>query len=242
MNAAFFAAVRPLFGGKLSQKQVDCLNLIIETWERKDSGDDHQLAYVLATALHETGRFRYVREIWGPTAAQKRYEGRDDLGNTLKGDGKKFMGRGFVQITGRRNYADWSRRLGLDLVKEPTLAEQPEIAARILVDGMRLGTFTGKKLSDYIGTPPDFIGARRIVNGLDKAKLIAGYAVTFAQALAAARRAPQPAPQPPEPPRPLPVPPKPAPASPDASSGKGRGILATIWRLLAALFTRKDVP
>jgi putative chitinase len=233
MNEQFFAAVRPLFGGKLSQKQVDSLNLIIDTWERKGDGNDHQLAYVLATALHETGRFRYMREIWGPTAAQKRYEGRDDLGNTLKGDGKKFMGRGFVQITGRRNYADWARRLGLDLVKEPSLAEQPEIAARILVDGMRLGTFTGKKLSDYIGTPPDFIGARRIVNGLDKAKLIASYAVTFAQALAAARRAPQR----PEPPHPLPVPPKPAPASPEASSGEGRGFFAAIWRLLAALFT-----
>src|SRR5919108_752792 len=101
----------------------------------------NQCAYVLATAWHETARFKYMREIWGPTAAQKRYEGRADLGNVVAGDGKKFLGRGFVQITGRNNYADWSRRLGLDLLKEPQLAEQPEVAVRILVEGMALGTF-----------------------------------------------------------------------------------------------------
>ncbi|PSH68635.1 hypothetical protein CU102_12820 [Phyllobacterium brassicacearum] len=106
----------------------------------------NQCAYVLATAWHETSAYKYMREIWGPTPAQKRYEGRKDLGNTVAGDGKKFMGRGFVQITGRRNYTDWSRRLGLDLLKEPQLAERPEIAVRIIVKGMKIGTFTGKKL------------------------------------------------------------------------------------------------
>ena len=137
----------------------------------------NQAAYCLATAHHETGNFKYLREIWGPTAAQKRYEGRADLGNTQKGDGKRFMGRGLVHITGRRNYTDWSKRLGLDLLKNPELAEKPEIAVRILVEGMKLGTFTGKKLSDYITLrKSDFKGARRIVNGTDKADLIAGYA------------------------------------------------------------------
>lgn len=144
----------------------------------------NQCAYVLATAWHETGRYKDMREIWGPTAVQKRYEGRADLGNTVAGDGKKFMGRGFVQITGRRNYGDWSRRLGLDLLKEPQLAEQPPTAARIAVEGMKLGTFTGKKLSDYITLKAsDFRNARRIINGLDKADLIAGYAKDFDAAL-----------------------------------------------------------
>lgn len=146
----------------------------------------NQCAYALATAWHETGRYKYMREIWGPTPIQKRYEGRTDLGNTVAGDGKKFMGRGFVQITGRRNYTDWSKRLGLDLLKEPQLAERPEIAARIAVEGMRLGTFTGKKLSDYITLKAsDFRNARRIINGLDKADLIAGYAKEFDAALKA---------------------------------------------------------
>ena len=140
----------------------------------------NQCAYVLATGCHETGGFKYMREIWGPSAAQKRYEGRKDLGNTVKGDGKKFLGRGFVQITGRANYAYWSKRLGLDLVKEPQLAEKPEIAVRILVQGMKFGTFTGKNLGDYITLQrSEFVGARRIVNGTDRADLIAGYAQQF---------------------------------------------------------------
>ncbi|WP_395449971.1 glycoside hydrolase family 19 protein [Aminobacter sp. UC22_36] len=140
----------------------------------------NQCAYVLATAWHESGRFRYMREIWGPTAAQRRYEGRKDLGNTVAGDGKRFMGRGFVQITGRRNYADWGRRLGLDLLNAPQLAEKPEIAARIIVEGMKLGTFTGNKLADHITLQAsDFTSARRIVNGRDQAVLIAGYARAF---------------------------------------------------------------
>jgi len=140
----------------------------------------NQCAYVLATAWHETGGYRYMREVWGPTAAQKRYEGRKDLGNVQKGDGKKFLGRGFVQITGRRNYTDWSKRLGVDLLKEPQLAEHPAIASRIIVDGMKLGTFTGKTLADYITLRnSDFHGARRIVNGADRADLIADYARQF---------------------------------------------------------------
>lgn len=144
----------------------------------------NQCAYILATAWHETGKYRWMREIWGPTAAQKRYEGRKDLGNVVAGDGKKFMGRGFVQITGRRNYTDWGKRLGLDLIKEPQLAEKPEIAARILVEGMMLGTFTGKRLENYVHLrKSDFVEARRVVNGTDKAALIAGYAKDFDAAL-----------------------------------------------------------
>lgn len=157
----------------------DSTRLIIDTC-LKHGLLRNQCAYVLGTAWHESGRYKYMREIWGPTAAQKRYEGRKDLGNTVAGDGKKFMGRGFVQITGRRNYTDWGRRLGRDLLKEPQLAEQPDIAARIIVEGMKLGTFTGKKLDDYVTLQKsDFAGARRIVNGLDKAELIAGYAREF---------------------------------------------------------------
>ena len=143
-----------------------------------------QCAYVLATAWHETGGMRWLKEIWGPTSAQKRYEGRSDLGNTRPGDGKRYMGRGFVQITGKRNYTDWTKRLGIDLISDPDKAMQPTIAATILVDGMRLGTFTGKKLSDYInGSLVDYINARRVVNGTDRANMIAEYATEFDAAL-----------------------------------------------------------
>jgi putative chitinase len=181
MSDKFFAAVRKMAeGGKLSQAQVDHLNRILAATAAMPI--THR-AYILATAWHESGQFKWLREIWGPTAQQKRYEGRADLGNTVTGDGKRFLGRGYVQITGRRNYTDWSKRLGIDLVAKPELAERPEIAARILVEGMRLGTFTEHKLSDYL--PGDYINARRIVNGTDKANLIAGYAKAFEAALSA---------------------------------------------------------
>lgn len=151
-----------------------------------------------------------MEEIWGPTGAQSRYEGRKDLGNTQKGDGKRFLGRGFVQITGRRNYEDWSKRLGLDLIGTPSLAEKPAIAARILVEGMVKGTFTGKKLQDYINSDGcDYEGARRVVNGTDRAKLIAGYAAGFEAALGLAGTTSAPsAPAAPIPTVPLPEPPK----------------------------------
>lgn len=89
-----------------------------------------RIAAFLAQIGHESGRLRYVREIWGPTPVQERYEGRADLGNTQPGDGKRFMGRGLIQITGRANYAQISDALGEDFVRFPGLLERPEFAAR----------------------------------------------------------------------------------------------------------------
>jgi putative chitinase len=86
-------------------------------------------AAFLAQIGHESGRLVYVREIWGPTPAQIRYEGRSDLGNTQPGDGKRYMGRGLIQITGRTNYKAVSDALGVDFVAQPELLEQPTNAA-----------------------------------------------------------------------------------------------------------------
>ena len=88
-----------------------------------------RIAAFLAQVGHESGQLRYVREIWGPTAQQAGYEGRADLGNTVKGDGSKFRGRGLIQITGRTNYKACGDALGLDLINQPTLLEQPQHAA-----------------------------------------------------------------------------------------------------------------
>lgn len=88
-------------------------------------------AHFWAQAAHETGNFKYMFEIWGPTPVQSRYEGRKDLGNTQSGDGFKYRGRGIFQLTGRANYEKYGEALGLDLVNNPDLAANPEVALRI---------------------------------------------------------------------------------------------------------------
>lgn len=77
---------------------------------------------------HETGGWQWLREIWGPTDAQRRYEGRADLGNTQPGDGQRFLGRGLIQLTGRSNYQRAAEETGLPLIRQPELLEQPENA------------------------------------------------------------------------------------------------------------------
>ena len=88
-----------------------------------------RVAAFIAQLGHESGQLRYVREIWGPTPAQAKYEGRADLGNTQPGDGSKYRGRGLIQITGRANYAACGEALGLNLITQPELLELPQYAA-----------------------------------------------------------------------------------------------------------------
>lgn len=138
--------------------------------EMKNAGlTTAQAAYVIATAQHESNLGRNMIEIM-----PKDYQGREDLGNTQPDDGAKYVGRGYVQLTGRNNYQYWADRLGINLINNPELAEDPEIAAKILVYGMRDGTFTGRELSDHINeNETDYINARWIVNGQDRAEHIA---------------------------------------------------------------------
>ena len=90
---------------------------------------ERQAAF-LAQIGHESGGLRWVVELWGPTAAQIRYEGRTDLGNVQPGDGYKFRGRGLIQTTGRSNYRHTGEALGVDLLANPELLSQPVLAAR----------------------------------------------------------------------------------------------------------------
>lgn len=136
-----------------------------------------QIAYILATAEHESHLGNWMEEF----ASGWEYEGWSELGNTEPGDGPRFKGRGFVQLTGRANYTDWANRLGLDLLNYPERVAEPAIAAKILVQGMRDGTFTGVSLKDYIGQ--DFYGARRIINDLDRASQIAAIAEEYLKVL-----------------------------------------------------------
>ena len=153
---------------------------IVQEAQKQGVQNKAQLAYILATATHESGAGKHMEEF----ASGRAYEGRRSLGNTQAGDGVRFKGRGFVQLTGRRNYTDWSRRLGMDLVGNPRAVENPQVAAKILVGGMMGGTFTGRGLGSYInGQQTDFVGARRTVNGTDRAGSIAQIAQRLMSAL-----------------------------------------------------------
>ncbi len=142
----------------------------------------NHIAYVVATAEHESNLGRWLEEL----ADGSQYENRPDLGNSQAGDGSRFKGRGYVQITGRLNYQKYTQILGVDLVKDPSLATRPDFAAAILVHGMFTGGFTAYKLVDFDqpGGAYDFINARRIVNGLDRAEDIAQRALVYRRALA----------------------------------------------------------
>lgn len=179
--AAFFAAVRAAFG-PLSQSQVDGFNAVLAglagwpvSWR----------AYALATTWHETARtMRPIKEHGTEAYFKRMYDPQGDrpqvaarLGNTQPGDGARYAGRGYVQLTGRTNYARYG------IVDTPDAAMDPATAARILRDGMEFGRFTGKKLGDYL--PGDYVNARRIINGTDKAAEIAAHAGKFEAALRA---------------------------------------------------------
>lgn len=139
--------------------------LILAEARRSGVSDIRQLAYMFATVQRESA--------FGALMVEQ-----DPIVSNISG-GIRYRGRGFVQLTHLSNYQYWSQRLareypGIDLVNNPERAAEPEIAVKILVRGMRDGTFTGYKLSDYINsTTTDFYNARRIVNGLNRANEIA---------------------------------------------------------------------
>ncbi|MEZ2224382.1 hypothetical protein [Rhizobium sp. RCC_161_2] len=208
-HAKFFAAVRPsLFEDRLSSNQVNGVTAILAAWEAKPF-DARWLAYMLATTYHETDNTMCAISenlsysaagllVTFPkyfTAAQatayarrprcianRAYASRMGNGNEVTGDGWRYRGRGLVQITGRDNY------LKFGIADDPDKALDPAKAVEILFDGMINGRFTGKRLADYFSaTVTDWVSARKIINGVDRAADVAGYAKTFAAALEAAR-------------------------------------------------------
>ncbi|MBK8200636.1 MAG: hypothetical protein IPK75_20055 [Acidobacteria bacterium] len=188
----FFDGYRGAFG-KLNQSQVDGIETLLGFIEADDPSDIRNVAYLLATTKHECADTWEPIEERGPQKYFDKYGynttiGRT-LGNTQPGDGYLYRGRGYVQLTGRRNYTIFGDLLGIDLVGNPYLAKDPKTAFAIMAVGMARGLFTGKKLSDYINAGgTDYINARRVVNGLDKAQLIADYAGAFEKVIRAATR------------------------------------------------------
>ena len=113
----------------------------------------------LAQVGHESGSLNYVREIWGPTSAQLRYDTNPGLGNTQVGDGFRYRGRGLIQITGRKNYQSCGSALGVDLVSSPELLEQPYYAAH------SAAWFWASHGLNEVADTGDFEKTTRIING-----------------------------------------------------------------------------
>lgn len=185
-----FKIIRELTGS-LNQSQVNGLNFIVKACE--GAGLTYpECAYTLATVYVEcSGTFQPIVERGSVSYFDKYDVGKlaAILGNTPEkdGDGYKYRGRGYVQITGARNYKLFTNILKVDLLGNPDLALEPEIAAKIMTYGMLNGNFTGvgfrrkRPVGRYDRTA--YVRARNIINGTDRAGEIADYAMLFERAL-----------------------------------------------------------
>lgn len=178
-RSIFFAGIRKrgsgVFGTSLSQKQVEGIDAVLNEAEKRRT-PLKWLAYMLATDYHETAHTMQ------PIAEYGKGKGRP-YGKKGK-HGHAQYGRGLVQLTWDYNYEKADAKLGLNgaLLRNFDLALQMPIAVKIMFEGMEHGWFTGKALPDFMSYEP----MRKIINGMDRAKLIAGYAVAFETALRAA--------------------------------------------------------
>lgn len=166
---------RKPMNAKLTAIREECFYLLTEFEKQTTITDLRQIAYCFATIKHETAdTFAPVEEgCYLKTQARiKAFQ------KTLRY--YPYFGRGYVQLTWKKNYIKAGKFLGLDFVANPDLLLERENSFQILIHGMNEGWFTSKKLSDYITNKSvDYINARRIINGTDKASAIAQLAIKF---------------------------------------------------------------
>lgn len=168
------AQLTTIAGGKPGKDNVNSVVIALDGYAVKTGLDKpHRLAHFLAQLAHESGGFVYDREIWGPTAAQRKYEGRKDLGNTVRGDGRKFAGRGPIQITGRANvtrFHKWCVNQGLnppDFVAKPDLINTDPWEGLSAIWYWDAGNPTGKSLNAFADRNDIEMITRRINGGLN---------------------------------------------------------------------------
>jgi putative chitinase len=127
--------LRQIMPNLRSEKRAAYLPLLQRSMAEFQINTPRREAAFLAQIAHESGEFRWMEEIWGPTQQQLKYDPHSklatNLGNTQVGDGKRFKGRGPIQITGKYNYAKYGKLLGIDLVENPEKAATPEVGFRI---------------------------------------------------------------------------------------------------------------
>lgn len=141
-------------------KEVETfVDLMNEQFPKYGITTPERAAMFLAQLLHETGGGVFWKEIWGPTPTQSRYEGRKDLGNTVKGDGLKFKGRGGFQCTGRANYTAYKAYSGVNVVSHPEFLEQPKYALDVSL------WFWKRHALNRFADIEDVKGCTRIING-----------------------------------------------------------------------------
>ena len=189
----FFDGYRIRFG-PLTQDLVDAIEFLLAQIEQdvrfgETETDRRQIAYCLGTFKWETAHsMRPIDELGSNSYFNRRYGPQTKvgkvLGNTKVGDGALFHGRGYVQLTGRRNYTKAKKLTGVDLLTNPDDAKDPALAYQIAIQGMKEGWFTGKRLDQFIkDAVADFENARTIINGHDKAQTIADIARRFSEVL-----------------------------------------------------------
>jgi putative chitinase len=189
----FFAACRvTVFGGRMSRSQTDGVNDLLDVWDRAGFTDPRWLAYILGGVFHEVGGLMVpVREGFAKTdagaraaVAQLYASGGISWDYALPVNGVSYYGRGRIQNTHHANYEKLEKRFGHPFVSNPDLLLDSKIDAEVTIHGHVEGIWTGKKLADYFSdAAEDWVNARRIVNGLDKAEKIAGHAKAFYAAL-----------------------------------------------------------
>lgn len=184
----FFSRLRTIMGGHITQGQVVGAETIIDYWHRAHGQDSRQLAYILATAMHECRFILSIKEVG---------RGKGKKYGIPHPNGQTYYGRGAVQLTWYDNYLKMSRLLGVDLVHDPDKACDPYYSCLIMLEGMYKGIsgkgdFTGHHLDQYFNaTTDDPYNARTIVNGHDRADLIKRYYMQINAALREAGMNPQ---------------------------------------------------
>lgn len=164
--------------GHLPEKAQADMQILMAMMVADDKVSDlRHAAYMLATVMHECAR------TWAPIDENGKGR-RKPYGKPDPKTGKIYYGRGYVQLTWGENYQRIGQAIGVDLYREPEKALQYDVAYRIMSYGMRHGAFTGVMLKRYIHDDVcDYINARRIINGTDRADVVAGYAREFEQML-----------------------------------------------------------
>jgi predicted chitinase len=221
----FFDRVRKApFSGSMTLGQVEGMNAILDEWERQKLKDLRWLAYMMATAFHETAttmqpviETRQPKEATNPSVdtAIARLERAWAAGKMpwvktaywrKDAHGQSWLGRGLPQVTHEYNYARAEKETGIPFTRDPSLMLIMANAVPVMFSGMIKGWFTGRKLSDYFGgAKADSFNARRIINATQKAAVVADHYNDFHGALIAASDTNPRIPPPPDIPKPKPA-------------------------------------